>query len=41
MKTFILAAIAMFALSLGVSTMAQAATPNPWYGHTQNDSGQG
>jgi hypothetical protein len=41
MKTIILAAFAVFALSLGVSTMAQAATPNPWQGHTQNQNGQG
>lgn len=42
MKTLILTAFAVFALSLGVSTMAQAANPaNPWQGHTQNNNGQG
>ena len=42
MKTLIRAAIAVFALSLGVSTMAMAANPpSPWQGHTQNDNGQG
>ena len=41
MKTFILAAIAVFALSLGVSTMAQAASPSAWQGHVSENNGQG
>jgi hypothetical protein len=41
MKTLILAAIAVVALGIGASTMAQAATSNPWQGHTQSGNGQG
>ena len=41
MKTLILAAIAAITIGIGVSSMASAATPPVWQGHTQNDNGQG
>jgi hypothetical protein len=43
MKTFILAAIAVVTLGLGVSTMANAATNpgNPLTSHVYDDNGQG
>jgi hypothetical protein len=43
MKTLILAAIAVVALGIGASTMANAATNSgsPWQGHVSDDNGQG
>ncbi len=43
MKTFILAAIAVVTLGIGVSTMANAATTSgsPFVTHVSEDNGQG